>query len=166
MRVFGLLKKTNIGLVYWRQTLNQMYIVNAGNGFSIIWSTVKGFLDPKTSSKIHVLKNKDRSHLLEIIDPGWEFLLNNPILLACLEADRDCFSLTQWASWFSWWKLFVCKWRWMYEIQQRSLEWSWDNESKIPFLAQLLCVDTGISWIALYGTTLCSLCAWEMQRTK
>lgn len=94
MCTFGCWRRLNIGLVYWRQTLNQMYIVNAGNGFSIIWNTVKGFLDPKTSSKIHVLKNKDRSHLLEIIDPRWEFLLNNPVLLiTCSEADTYIASL-------------------------------------------------------------------------
>jgi hypothetical protein len=49
---------------YYPERLGKMYIVNAPWGFSTVFSVVKGFLDPVTVSKIHILGSGYQKELL------------------------------------------------------------------------------------------------------
>ncbi|KAF3973796.1 hypothetical protein CMV_002820 [Castanea mollissima] len=54
---------------YYPETLQRMYIVNAGPGFKkMLWPAAQKFLDAKTIGKIQVLEPKSLSKLLEVID--------------------------------------------------------------------------------------------------
>jgi len=52
------------------ETLNKMFIINSPRFFSATWTIIKGWLDPRTASKIEVLSSRKtwEKKLLEYID--------------------------------------------------------------------------------------------------
>ena len=59
---------SDIGQDYYPEMLGKMTIINVGFLFRAIWSMVKSFIDPKTQSKINLLKSSYKEELLKLID--------------------------------------------------------------------------------------------------
>ena len=58
-------KASAISQNYYPERLGKLYLVNAPWGFSTVFSVVKGFLDPVTVQKIHVLGSGYHKELLD-----------------------------------------------------------------------------------------------------
>ncbi|KAL2854346.1 CRAL-TRIO domain-containing protein [Aspergillus pseudoustus] len=64
--VYGYLSGASaISQNYYPERLGKLYLINAPWGFSTVFSVVKGFLDPVTVEKIHVLGSGYQSELLK-----------------------------------------------------------------------------------------------------
>lgn len=66
--VYGYVKSTSaISQDHYPERLGKMYIINAPWGFASAFSFIKGFLDPVTVAKIHVLGSGYQTELLNQI---------------------------------------------------------------------------------------------------
>ncbi|RKU42495.1 S14 cytosolic factor [Coniochaeta pulveracea] len=55
---------SNLSQNYYPERLGRLYIINAPWGFSGVWSMIKGWLDPVTVQKIHILGSGYQKELL------------------------------------------------------------------------------------------------------
>ena len=63
--VYGYVRQASaISQNYYPERLGKLYLINAPWGFSSVFSVVKGFLDPVTVKKIHVLGSNYKKELL------------------------------------------------------------------------------------------------------
>jgi hypothetical protein len=63
--VYGYLRQASaISQDHYPERLGKLYLINAPWGFSGVWSVVKGFLDPVTVNKIHILGGNYQTELL------------------------------------------------------------------------------------------------------
>ncbi|CAI9784454.1 unnamed protein product [Fraxinus pennsylvanica] len=81
---------------YYPETLHQLFIINAGSAFRVLWKAIRAFLDPRTLAKIRVLGTDYKSSLLEVIDPS-----TLPIFLGgnCTCAEYGCCLLSDKGPW-------------------------------------------------------------------
>ncbi|KAI9798578.1 MAG: cytosolic factor, phosphatidylinositol/phosphatidylcholine transfer protein [Piccolia ochrophora] len=63
---YGYVKQTSVlSQNYYPERLGKLYVINAPWGFSSVFNVVKGFLDPVTVQKIHILGSGYQAQLLE-----------------------------------------------------------------------------------------------------
>ncbi|ANB11140.1 phosphatidylinositol/phosphatidylcholine transfer protein SEC14 [Sugiyamaella lignohabitans] len=66
--VYSYLREASaIGQNYYPERMGKFYLLNAPFGFATVFSMIKGFLDPVTVEKIHILGSKYQSELLSQI---------------------------------------------------------------------------------------------------
>ncbi|CAD6220084.1 unnamed protein product [Miscanthus lutarioriparius] len=53
---------------YYPETLNQLYIINAGTGFRALWKVLKAFMEARTLAKVQVLGTNYLNTVLEAVD--------------------------------------------------------------------------------------------------
>jgi len=70
-RALAIIKEQSaIDSVCFPETMNKMYIINGPRFFGATWSVIKGWLDPRTASKIEVISSRKQweAKLLEYVD--------------------------------------------------------------------------------------------------
>jgi hypothetical protein len=68
--VYGYLKSaSNMSQNYYPERLGKLFVINAPWGFSTIWGAIKGWIDPVTVQKIHILGSGYQKELLQHVSP-------------------------------------------------------------------------------------------------